>query len=494
MSILDTIAEKTRQRVAEEKLRDPELPNRVLAQLAERNTSGQVQPFPFEAALRSDGLSFICEVKRASPSKGLIAPEFPYTQIAEEYEEAGADAISVLTEPYWFMGSLEYLKEIRAKVSIPILRKDFTVDPYMIYQAKEAGANAVLLICSILGRDELTEYMALAEKLGLSAVVEAHDVGEIEMAVSCGARIIGVNNRNLGDFSVDMENSGRLRELVPEGTIFISESGVKGRGDTFAAEKMRADAVLVGEALMRADDKKRKLSELRGRVLEESNICSINRIVRAAGDGRFAVKVCGLKTEEEIDWANELRPDLVGFVFANTRRKISDGQARLLRDRLDVEIPAVGVFVNEDENRIVELLQKGIIDIAQLHGDEDDAEIIRIHARTGKPVIKAIVIKTEQDRDKWRLFPHADLLLLDAGRGSGETFDWSMAGQVDRPFLLAGGLNEANVNPAISQMTGADYGKCGFIGLDVSSGLENPGGGKNYEKMRHFIGKVRGKE
>lgn len=474
MSILDTIADRTRQRVAEEKLRDPGLPERVLTQMEHCGEDGQTGRFPFEEALRKNGLGFICEVKRASPSKGLIAPVFPYVDIAAEYERAGADALSVLTEPYWFRGSLDYLKEIRRHVDLPILRKDFTIDPYMIYQAKEAGADAVLLICSILSERELRDYMELADRLGLSAIVEAHDAGEIETAVRCGARIIGVNNRNLGDFSVDMENSGRLRDLVPEETIFISESGVKGREDTAAAENMRADAVLVGEALMRADDKKRKLRELRGEVAEAPE-----------GAPAINVKICGLKTVEEIEWANELKPDYVGFVFAPTRRQVSTETAALMRQKLDPGIPAVGVFVNEDEDRIVQLLTEGIIDIAQLHGDEDDDEIVRIRERAGKPVFKAVVVRTEEDKDKWRLFPHADLLLLDAGRGSGNMFDWSLTENVGRPYLLAGGLTPENVCEAIRYTN---------YGLDVSSGVENEGGGKNYEKMRDFIGKVRGKE
>ena len=518
MTILDKIAEKTRQRVDEEKRRDPRLPSRVIEMIEKQKAAGRKNNFPFEEALRSGELSFICEVKRASPSKGLIAPDFPYVDIAREYEAAGADAISVLTEPYWFKGDIEYLKAIRREVSIPILRKDFTVDSYMIYQAKEAGADAVLLICSILCEKELRDYLELADRLGLSAVVEAHDADEIAMAARCGARIIGVNNRNLGDFSVDMENSGRLRELVPTGTIFISESGVKEREDIIAAERMHADAVLIGEALMKAKDKKRKLCELRGRISEAvadengqktDRMCEISderaielpeKTEQQSVDETDETKN-GNSLEEEIEWANELMPDYVGFVFAPTKRQVTTEQAEKLRKLLDVKIPAVGVFVNEDEARIVDLMKRGVIDIAQLHGDEDDEEICRIHRLTGKPVIKAIVMRSEKDRDKWREYPHADLLLLDAGRGSGNTFDWSLAKDVEKPFLLAGGLNSENVEEAISQIQSTRYSEKGypdkqsfFIGVDVSSGVENTGGGKNYSKMRLFIDKVRGKE
>ena len=221
------------------------------------------EAFPFEAALRKPGISFICECKKASPSKGLIAPVFPYLEIARDYEAAGADCISVLTEPKWFLGSDAYLREIAASVAIPCLRKDFIVDAYMIYEAKVLGAAAVLLICAILTEEELGEYLELCESLGLSALVEAHDGPEVEKALRAGARIIGVNNRNLKDFSVDTENSLRLRERIPASVLFVSESGVSGPEDVAALREIGADGVLIGETLMRAADKTAKLRELR---------------------------------------------------------------------------------------------------------------------------------------------------------------------------------------------------------------------------------------
>ena len=219
--------------------------------------------FAFENALKKPGLSFICECKKASPSKGVIAEEFPYLQIAKEYEAAGADCISVLTEPKWFLGSDRYLREIAAEVSIPIIRKDFTVEPYMIYEAKVMGASAVLLICSILTPEQLQQYLAICEELGLSALVEAHDEAEAAMALEAGARLIGVNNRNLKDFTVDTENSRRLRNEIPKGVLFVSESGIRDVCDIRAVKEMGADAVLIGETLMRAADKRRTLEELR---------------------------------------------------------------------------------------------------------------------------------------------------------------------------------------------------------------------------------------
>lgn len=258
-TILDTIAEYAMVRVEEAKKVVPleEMKKRALAMNCDTD-------FPFEEALGKDGISFICECKKASPSKGLIAEDFPYVEIAMAYEEAGASCISVLTEPKWFLGKNEYLKEITEAVSIPCIRKDFTVDEYMIYEAKTLGASAVLLICAITEKEKLREYLEICDTLGLSAIVEAHDAKELEDAVDVGARIIGVNNRNLKDFTVDLVNSNKLRELVPEGILFVAESGIKTREDVAALEKTNVDAVLIGETLMKAENKKAKLAELKG--------------------------------------------------------------------------------------------------------------------------------------------------------------------------------------------------------------------------------------
>ena len=260
MTILDQLADHARERVVEAKKKIP------LEKIKRQALSMPKGNFAFENALKKPGISFICECKKASPSKGLIAPDFPYLQIAKEYEAAGADCISVLTEPKWFLGSDAYLKEIASAVNIPCLRKDFTVDEYMIYEAKVLGASAVLLICSILAEEELREYIYLCDELGLSALVEAHDEAEVCVAVNAGARIIGVNNRNLKDFSVDTDNSRRLRALIPKDVLFVSESGVKSAEDVAKLRTIGADAVLIGETLMRANDKKAKLDELRGDV------------------------------------------------------------------------------------------------------------------------------------------------------------------------------------------------------------------------------------
>ena len=257
MTILDELADYARVRTkqAEQKLSLEEIKSRALA--LPRGS------FAFEKALAKPELAFICECKKASPSKGIIAEDFPYLTIAKEYEAAGAECISVLTEPKWFLGSDAYLKEIAEAVSIPCLRKDFVVDSYMIYEAKLLGASAVLLICSILTSKELEEFMELCDTLGLSALVEAHDEDEVKKALAAKARVIGVNNRNLKDFTVDTENSRRLRELVPPQVLFVSESGVSKPEDIRKAKDTGADAVLVGETLMRAEDKKAKLLELK---------------------------------------------------------------------------------------------------------------------------------------------------------------------------------------------------------------------------------------
>ena len=258
MTILDRLAAYAQERVTAAKQ------NISIEELKERAVSLPRGDFAFEKALKKDDIAFICECKKASPSKGVIAGDFPYLQIAKAYESAGADCISVLTEPKWFLGSDRYLQEIAAAVHIPCLRKDFTVDAYMLYEAKCLGAAAVLLICSILSEEQIKAYIQICDSLGLSALVEAHDEAEVKTALRCGARIIGVNNRNLKDFSVDTDNSRRLRRLIPKDVVFVSESGVKTPEDVQLLREVGADAVLIGETLMKAADKKQILNELRG--------------------------------------------------------------------------------------------------------------------------------------------------------------------------------------------------------------------------------------
>lgn len=279
-NILEMLAAHARERVEENsrkcplaelkaRVRDAEaiLPGAGEGPVSAQAGAGPENRFPFERALSGPGIHFICECKKASPSKGLIAPDFPYVEIARSYEEAGASAISVLTEPKWFLGEDRFLQEIAAAVRIPCLRKDFTVDPYMIYEAKLLGASAVLLICAILEEAQLQEYLALSHELGLSALVETHDEVEIQRAVQAEARIIGVNNRDLRTFQVDLHNSVRLRSLVPADRIFVSESGIRDAQDVSELYRNGTNAVLIGETLMRSPDKKEQLARLRSRCL-----------------------------------------------------------------------------------------------------------------------------------------------------------------------------------------------------------------------------------
>ena len=263
-NILEEIAARTRERIAKEKscIFVSELENRI----QEVNKNAR-QKITFLQALQKDGMSYICEVKKASPSKGLIALDFPYLAIAKEYEQAGASAISCLTEPFYFQGADQYLREISAAVQIPVLRKDFTVDEYMIYQAKSLGASAVLLICAILDDGELRAYRQLAKELGLDALVEAHDEYEVDRALNLGAEIVGVNNRDLRTFQVDMNNSIRLRKMAPDNVVFVSESGIRTSEDIRLFYENKVDAVLIGETLMRSPDKKAALESLNGSPL-----------------------------------------------------------------------------------------------------------------------------------------------------------------------------------------------------------------------------------
>jgi indole-3-glycerol phosphate synthase len=264
MNILEEIAGRTKERILERK---KVLPLKTLIERA--CACGIADDFPFEKALKANDVSFICEIKKASPSKGVIADDFPYLDIAKDYELAGAAAISVLTEPGYFKGDDRYLREIADTVSIPLLRKDFTIDQYMIYEAKMLGASAILLICSLLEPSTLAEYIGIAHGLGMSALVETHNEEELKMALGAGSRVIGVNNRDLKTFEVDTSTSIRLRKLTPDHVIFVSESGIRTAGDVEVLRQNGVDAVLVGETLMRSPDKKTALAELMRMEIEQ---------------------------------------------------------------------------------------------------------------------------------------------------------------------------------------------------------------------------------
>lgn len=460
--ILKQIVKKTKKRVADAKAEKPlELVKRAALQMP------RSKAFAFEKALRQKPFAFICEIKKASPSKGVIAPEFPYRQIAMEYEDAGAAAISVLTEPDFFLGSLEYLAQIKKTVRLPLLRKDFILDEYQIYESKLSGADAILLICSILSPAQLARYLELADTLGLSALVEARGEEEIAMALAAKARVIGVNNRNLSDFSVDPRRGIRLRRLVPDSVLFVAESGIKTAEDIKRLRDNNIHAALIGETLMRAGDKKAALARLAGKKIVPK------------------IKLCGLTRPEDIAAANEAKPDCVGFVFAESPRRIDFETARGLKKLLSPSISAVGVFVDEPKENIIALCRQNAIDVIQLHGAEDSAYIRELQQKTGRPVVKAFRVQTLRDVAAARQCP-ADMLLFDAhsaaGRGgTGETFDWRLLAGCGRPFCLAGGINAQNVLPALN--TGAAL-------LDISSGVET-GGKKDPRKIKEIINLIR---
>jgi len=262
--ILDILADFARVRVEQLKL------NKPLAEIKKLALALPVGDFIFEKALKSSDINIIAEIKKASPSKGIISATFAPISQAKAYEIAGVAAISVLTEPKYFLGSDEYLKAVKRVVSVPVLRKDFTVDAYQLYEAKIMGADAVLLICALLDLKTIKNYLEICDVLGMSALVETHDAREIKMALEAGARVIGVNNRNLGDFTVDINNSVSLRKLVPADKIFVSESGMKTRADIARLEKAGVNAVLIGETLMRSSNIENLVAELRGNGYDEN--------------------------------------------------------------------------------------------------------------------------------------------------------------------------------------------------------------------------------
>ena len=478
--ILDKIIEATKIRVAQEK--QVESPEAVkAAALALPSDTG----FPFEAALRQQDFNFICEVKKASPSKGIIAEDFPYLDIAKEYEVAGAAAISVLTEPDFFKGDKKYLQEIASTVKIPVLRKDFIIDEYQIYQAKVWGASAILLICACLDVPTLTKFRELADSLGLSSLVEAHDEHEVQMAIDCGARIIGVNNRNLKDFTVDVQNSVRLRNLVQDDVIFVSESGLETPEDIQVLRDNNIGVALMGETFMRSPNKVEKLAYLYGPTYYT-----------------LKVKMCGISKVETTPAVVEAKPDYMGLVFAPSKRQVTVDQAKTLVEELhkqytkrynsgaeqstNDEIKTVGVFVNETLDNLITIAKEVNLDAVQLHGDEDEAFIQSLKERTNVEVWKAVQIRSAADAEAW-IDSSADMLLFDAYHkdergGTGEVFDWSCLDEFERPFMLAGGIDSTNVARAIR--TVRPYG------IDISSGIETDGV-KDDEKIKAFTNIVR---
>ncbi len=522
--ILDKIVAATENRVkeAKEKLSLSELQQQVESMPIGKD-------FPFEQALQELDFNFICEVKKASPSKGVIAEDFPYLDIAKDYEMAGAAAISVLTEPDFFLGSPQYLQDIAETVHIPVLRKDFIIDEYQIYEAKLWGASAILLIAAILDDDTLRRFHYLADTLGLSCLVEAHDETEVLRAVNIGARIIGVNNRNLKDFTVDVNNSIRLRKLVDKSVIFVSESGLDTAEDIQRLRDNKIHSALMGESFMRSDDKVAKLAELYGPIRPKRFAYSNNRELIAkketGKENSFTlsevksvmlsepetlqlsentpvteqnyqpmVKFCGISKEETVPVLRETRPDHVGFIFAPSKRQVTREQAHSIAHSLqnvlqdvtnDKPISHAGVFVNETISTIVEIARAVPLSVVQLHGDETIGYIESLHNQLREEQLesvqiwKAIQVQSKEDILLWEQ-ASIDGLVVDAYSkeergGTGKTMDWSLLEDVEVPYYLAGGIGLHNVARAIRRLQP--------YGLDMSSSLET-NGQKDAKKMK----------
>lgn len=449
--ILDKIVEATKVNVA--KAKEKVTFEHLKAQVSEM---APVEPFRFEKALRQQDFHFICEVKKASPSKGIIAEDFPYVEIAKEYEKAGAAAISVLTEPDFFKGSPQYLQEIAKAVRTPLLRKDFVIDEYQIYEAKLWGASAVLLICAILDEATLRHFHEVATDLGLSCLVEAHDEEEIKKALAIGAHIIGVNNRNLKDFTVNVKNSLALRRFVPDHLIFVSESGIETPADIEELRRGKVSVALIGETFMRSPNKIKKLAELHGHKPK-----------------RPKIKICGIKHDvtkmtaegETIALLDEA--DYIGFVMAPSKRRISPEEAAKIRTRGK----RVGVFVNEELYELIRSATVAKLDVVQLHGDEDDHYIDELRKRWHGEIWQAFAVKDVESIKKANQ-SGADKVLLDAYHpaergGTGETFNWELLQGINRPYILAGGLSSKNIAIALRSLQPH--------AIDISSGLEENG-------------------
>ena len=395
---------------------------------------------------------FFTECKKASPSKGIISNDYPYVEIAKKYEEAGCDVISCLTEPNYFLGSNEHFINIRKNVNSLMLRKDFIFSEYQIYESKKIGADVVLLICSILNDEELKKYLDLVHELGMCALVEAHDEEEIKRAINVGAKVIGVNNRNLKDFSVDFENALSLRKKYPD-VYMISESGVKTIEEVKKIKRAGLNGALIGEALMKSNNPYDELLKYR------------------KASAMPKIKFCGIRRKEDIEYVNKLLPDYIGFVFAKcSRRRLTMTEALRLKKNLDPRIRVIGVFQNQNISFISKIVKNGTIDIIQLHGDEDDEYIKKLKEELDIEVISV-----------YRCSKYAEYVMYDSkepGQGIKATYRNKTK---NKPFFLAGGINISNIDDILLLNPYA---------IDISTGIETDGC-KDYQKMEQIIKRVR---
>ena len=482
-TFLERIIAATRAELAERQARVP------LEALREQAATAPA-PRDFAAALRpspAGSARLIAEVKRASPSKGLLAERFDPVAQATAYAAGGAAAISVLTEPRYFLGALEHLSAVRAAVDVPVLRKDFLLDPYQVYEARAAGADAALLILAMLDDTLAAELLALIRSLGMEALVEAHNAAEVERAVRLGARVIGVNARDLRTFGVDRAAALRLRALVPADRVYIAESGVTSWRDVAQSRAWGADAALVGEALMRAADPVAMAREL-------ATAPGGTTAALFGGAGQPFVKICGLARVEQAQVAARLGADAIGLNFAPMapdHRRVTVEQAARLAANADDALP-VGVFVNPGVQQAAEIALRVGLRAIQLSGHEPPQRCAEVAEASGLPVIKAVRLRPGSDSDLALLddYLHAGVtLLLDTPApglygGAGQTGDWSLARQVaaEWPVILAGGLTPDNVAQAVAEVAPR--------GVDVSSGVET-NQAKDIQKIQAFIEKAR---
>lgn len=484
-NILEALAKRSWERLDERKeLVSP-------AQMAERAREvarGKVEAgecgeaaFPFERALRAPGMSFICEVKRSSPARGIVVRQrskvdFPYRDMAREYEQAGASAISFVAECTMFGGSYEALREVVQAVDIPVLCKDFVVDEYMIYEARACGASAVVLFCELLDDKRLADYVALAHELGMSALVEAYDSGQVQRAVAAGARVIGINNRDIQNYQVKFDHSFDMRADLGDDCLFVSENHVRSRFSVEMFERDGIDGLLIGERMvgqweMSLSEKTAALAEFRGLNGGDASGCKI--------------KVSGVKSKEDMDSALAAGVDVVGIVMKGlkSRRGVPAEYAaelvRYLRERAEeigVKAPlVVGEFTNQTTDDVSCMSCLMELDALEFHGDEDDEYIVRTrdYGWHPIPIIKPFKIRSEKDVVR-AVNSKADILLFDGGSGSGSVVDWSFTRGIPRPFFITGGLSLDNAAQAV---TAADP-----FGVNLSVGV-GAHGRKDWEKI-----------
>lgn len=469
---LDRIVQQTRLDLVQRK---QELPLEKLQQRAHEQAPPRNMLEAFEP--RSQ-VHLIAEVKRASPSKGMLAPNLDPVAMARVYEASGASVISVLTEPHFFLGAPEYLTAIKNAVKVPVLRKDFIVDDYQVFEARAWGADALLLICAILDDAQLQHLLQLATSLHMHALVEVHSREEAQRALNAGAVIIGVNSRDLVTFKMNPYLIRDIRQLIPADRVVVAESGIHTLADVRRLARYDVQAMLVGESLVTSPDVP----------------AQIHMLLEGANEGT-QVKICGLKNSESIDTTVEAGADMLGFIFYKpSQRYIAPEQipellsaSRSYAQSVQGQVlpDLVGVFVNEDASYINDIVERSGLHYVQLHGTESPEFCQQIN----RPVIKALPLKETTDRELLKQYASVTWrLLLDtptsAWGGTGVTSDWDLAREVahEHKILLAGGLTPENVAQAIEQVHP--------WGIDVSSGVETAKQ-KDGAKIHAFLKQVR---